>query len=137
MSRCSPGSGTDGEPIAGGQAGCAGSSSDQAARGALVTLFPCHGGANQRWSQDGGMLRSDLPGHRCLDLRSGHVCNGGAINLYDCNGARGQQWTFNGNALVNGIENTCLTILVGNLRAGTAVVTVQCEGALSQQWELA
>ncbi|WP_433476968.1 RICIN domain-containing protein [Spirillospora sp. CA-142024] len=105
--------------------------------GALVTVWNCHGGSNQRWTfDDKGRIKSDLPGDKCLDVRGGNGGNGAAINLYECNASSAQQWHFEGDRLVSGVNGHCLTIVAANFAGGGAVVNWECVGHVEQTWEL-
>ncbi|WP_433175923.1 RICIN domain-containing protein [Actinoallomurus sp. CA-150999] len=105
--------------------------------GALVTLWPCRGTDNQRWTFDAnGRIKSKLPGNKCLDVRTGNGGNGAAIDLYDCNAANGQQWHVAGNRLVSGVNDHCLTVVAGNFAAGGAVVNWECVASDDQEWRL-
>ncbi|WP_084337659.1 RICIN domain-containing protein [Actinomadura oligospora] len=105
--------------------------------GALVTLWPCRGTANQRWIFDArGRIKSGLPGEKCLDVRAGNGGNGAAINLYDCNSASGQQWHVAGNRLISGVNNHCLTAVAANYAGGGAIVNWECVAKDEQDWRL-
>ncbi|TYC15905.1 ricin-type beta-trefoil lectin domain protein [Actinomadura syzygii] len=102
--------------------------------GALVTLWPCTGAANQQWNFVQGRIQSALPGNKCLDVRSGNLGDGAAINTYDCHQGDPQQWRLNGGRLVNGLNDKCLSVLANNFAAGAALVTYGCNGGPGQSW---
>jgi hypothetical protein len=62
--------------------------------GALVSLWTCNGSAAQRWSLVDGRIQSDLPGHRCLDVRAGNRRHGTVVGKVNggCNGNADQSW---------------------------------------------
>ncbi|WP_165495000.1 RICIN domain-containing protein [Actinomadura roseirufa] len=103
--------------------------------GALVTLWPCTGNSNQRWSFGGGRFLSDLPGNKCLDIRGGNTGDGAAINTYDCHPGNPQQWRESGNRIINALNGKCLSVLANNFAGGAAVVTYGCNNGDGQKWE--
>ncbi|MFI9204715.1 RICIN domain-containing protein [Streptomyces sp. NPDC053048] len=101
--------------------------------GALVGMWDCHGGSNERWYWDGLTIRSDLNG-KCLDVVAGNAENGAALNMWDCYGGAPQQWVWDGARLRNPVYNRCLTIGNANWWNGASVIMWDCNLGSHQQW---
>ncbi len=104
--------------------------------GARVHMWPCHGGPNQLWRLDRGMLLSASGG--CLDVHGEDVGRPGArVQMWSCHGASNQQWMLQPNAALSSPSGGCLDIEGGAVRtAGTRVITWTCHGALNQRFAL-
>ncbi|WP_412538404.1 ricin-type beta-trefoil lectin domain protein [Longispora sp. K20-0274] len=78
--------------------------------GTPITLFTCHGGANQRWTFPGDGTARTLG--KCLTAAG--TADGAAITLSTCTGGATQSWSYrrNGN-LVNAASNKCLDVFGG------------------------
>lgn len=65
------------------------------ADGSNVIQWPCHGGANQRWSYDdtSGLIRSMQDPHYCLD-NSGKYADGANLVIWSCNGNSNQRFKY-------------------------------------------
>ncbi|OLF18106.1 hypothetical protein BU204_08170 [Actinophytocola xanthii] len=61
------------------------------ANGALVGMWDCWGGANQRWYYTNGQLRSAMNG-KCLDVLGFNNANGARVGMWDCWGGPNQRW---------------------------------------------
>ena len=63
--------------------------------GGDLILYPCHGGANQKFSYDraSGTLQSSL-GSWCVDNDHGIVASGNRVQLWGCNGTDPQTFTY-------------------------------------------
>ncbi|MFD9882636.1 RICIN domain-containing protein [Streptomyces alboflavus] len=101
--------------------------------GALVNMWDCHGGSNERWYWYESTIRSDL-NHKCLDIAAGNGENGAAVNMWDCNGGAAQRWAWDGARLRNPVFNKCLTIGNANWWNGASVVMWDCNLGSHQQW---
>ncbi|WP_367135446.1 MULTISPECIES: RICIN domain-containing protein [Streptomyces] len=101
--------------------------------GALVGMWDCHGGSNERWYWDGLTIRSDLNG-KCLDVVAGNADNGASLNMWDCHGGAPQQWAWDGARLRNPVYNRCLTIANSNWWNGASVLTWDCNQGNNQLW---
>ena len=60
--------------------------------GAGIIQWPCHDGGNQKWTQDGGLLRPDHAGGKCLDVYGGGTGNGSRLIIWDCHGGANQRF---------------------------------------------
>lgn len=104
--------------------------------GARVHMWPCHGGPNQLWRLDRGMLLSASGG--CLDVHGEDVGRPGArVQMWSCHGASNQQWMSQPNAALSSPSGDCLDIEGGAVHtAGTRVIMWTCHGAVNQRFAL-
>jgi hypothetical protein len=64
--------------------------------GTVVTIYPCHGRDNQRWTVNtDGTIRGVQSG-RCLDVHGQATAPGSIVELYDCHGGSNQRWQIGG-----------------------------------------
>lgn len=102
-----------------------GSCMDANAASGSVTLWSCHGGANQKFAYfDDGTLRHD---GRCVGA------NGASLVLKRCDGSPDVHWTFAGGEIRNAAEQ-CIDIAGGERANGTPLVAWSCHGMKQQQW---
>jgi chitinase len=100
--------------------------------GSDLILYPCHGGANQRfnYNRSSGVLHSQLSGDWCLDGGD----PSGRMQLWGCNNTGPQNFAYEeGTGLLRyrGIDNNkCVDATGGTLR------TAPCTGAPEQQFTL-
>ena len=59
--------------------------------GDAVVIWPCHGGANQRWTRTASGELQGING-RCLDVLGGRPDDLTPVWLWDCLGADNQRW---------------------------------------------
>lgn len=104
--------------------------------GARVQMWPCHGGPNQLWRFDRGMLLSASGG--CLDVHGDDVGRpGGRVQMWSCHGASNQQWMVQPNDALTSSSGGCLDIEGGAVHtAGTRVIMWTCHGAVNQRFAL-
>ncbi|EME55840.1 alpha-L-arabinofuranosidase [Amycolatopsis decaplanina DSM 44594] len=97
--------------------------------GALVTMWDCHGGSNERWFWDGEWIRSDQTG-KCLDIVAGNTGDAASVDMFDCHSDwLGQKWYWDGNLLKSRIDpggNRCLAIVEANRLNGAGVEIFGC-----------
>ncbi|MFJ2190524.1 ricin-type beta-trefoil lectin domain protein [Kitasatospora sp. NPDC087861] len=123
--RVTPGAGCVGQQPTGQIAGIGGKCLDDAYAGTgpnnPVTLYSCHGGANQRWTMPGDGTVRTLGG--CLDTayRSNDSRHAGywAV-LNPCDGRASEQWTYQRNGY---LQNTGLHLCVDDYASDTADAT--------------
>ncbi|MEU9101413.1 ricin-type beta-trefoil lectin domain protein [Streptomyces sp. NPDC048361] len=119
--------------LTGNGANCADVSGGGSGNGTPVTLHPCTGNANQRWTlADDATVRTL---GKCLTA-SGSV--GGAAVLASCTGADAQRWTPDADgALVNAGSGLCLDVYGGGTAPGTKLDTWTCGARQANQtWAL-
>jgi hypothetical protein len=80
-------------PLVGvGSSRCLDVTGGSSVNGALVQLWDCTGGANQRFRPNpDGSITATQSG-LCLDADNQATANGTAIHLWNCNGQTNQQW---------------------------------------------
>lgn len=101
------------------------------ANGTGLVIWDCGSGANQRWTETGGTLRSL---GKCLDAPPSAVA-GTRVQLWDCNGGTNQQWTVQGDGTIRGVRSGLCLDVDRNLTANsTAVLLWHCTGAANQVW---
>ncbi|MFJ6914819.1 RICIN domain-containing protein [Streptomyces sp. NPDC101133] len=66
------------------------------ADGAVVQMYTCNGGANQKWRIDGDALVNVNSG-KCIDVKSSGTADGTVIQQWTCNQTGAQQWEFTPN----------------------------------------
>ena len=102
--------------------------------GQPATLYPCHGGANQRVTVTAaGELR--LYGDRCLDVWGAQANDGDPVVLWPCHGGANQQWRRTAEGLVVGQNGKCLEVPGLNTAPGTPLVVWSCHGGANQKWD--
>lgn len=60
------------------------------ANGTALIIWDCHGGANQQWDLDGGVLRSRMDRNKVVDASANHY--GAVVHLWDYHGRANQRW---------------------------------------------
>jgi hypothetical protein len=105
--------------------------------GDVVGIYPCHGGANQRWTLSAAS-----------EVTMNGLCvtpTGTNVTLQTCNGSSAQRWTTSGGPppptradapLVNGASGQCLVTQNGSAAAATTATVAPCTGAASQALSL-
>ncbi|HEX8627300.1 MAG TPA: glycosyl hydrolase [Catenuloplanes sp.] len=113
---------------------CLDVSGQATANGSPVSIYDCHGGANQLWTTtSAGQLT--VYGNKCLDGAAGADTDGDRVQIYDCNGGANQRWTFNSNGTVtNAATGRCLDLAANGTANGTVVQLWTCHGGTNQQW---
>ncbi|MEU9651268.1 RICIN domain-containing protein [Streptomyces sp. NPDC048110] len=82
------------------------------ANGAVVQMYTCNGGANQKWRIDGDALVNVSSG-KCIDVKSSGTADGTVIQQWTCNQTGAQQWEFTPNRttqLRNAGSGKCLDL---------------------------
>lgn len=103
--------------------------------GANIILWPCHGGANQKWRFFSDHSIRTL-GNKCLDIRGGSNNRGTALQLYDCTGGANQKWSLQSLGVLRNDMGKCATVKGAQADDGTAIEIWDCESKLNQRWNL-
>jgi hypothetical protein len=61
--------------------------------GALVQLWDCWGGPNQKWVVTAAGDIVNPQANRCLDAKDWGSSNGTRLQIWDCTGGANQKWT--------------------------------------------
>jgi hypothetical protein len=102
--------------------------------GARVQLFPCHGGANQRWTATAAGELRIYNNTMCLDAHSGAGRDGDKMIIWTCHGGRNQVWRYTAASELKGINDKCVDIDQGELRDGAITQVYTCHGGSNQRW---
>ncbi|MFD3556710.1 ricin-type beta-trefoil lectin domain protein [Streptomyces goshikiensis] len=62
--------------------------------GTTITVAPCTGAANQKWTTAAGDGLKHVASGLCMDVPGGNEANGTDVFLYNCNGGPNQSWKF-------------------------------------------
>ncbi|MBW1595642.1 TIM-barrel domain-containing protein [Streptomyces sp. JJ38] len=94
--------------------------------GVEPTLYPCHGGPNQRWTfaDDGALTGKDGV---CLDAATNPV------TVQPCDGSATQQWRLGPESAVTS-GGRCLAPVGSATANGTELKTARCSGTADQRW---
>ncbi len=104
--------------------------------GQQLSVWDCHGGANQKFEFVNGTLRTQ--NNKCMDVAWGSRDNGAAIQLVTCNGNPAQQFVLNNAGdLVNPQADKCVDIAGWNGNNGALLHQWQCTGGANQKWHRA
>ena len=111
-----------------------------APNGAVVHLWDCYGGENQKWIWDGSKFHSKVNYNKCLDLNSANQANGTKIQIWDCVDTNGQSWQINnytGQIKLTVNTNKCIDLEGGNTNNGTKIQIWDClDGNANQIWSV-
>jgi Ricin-type beta-trefoil lectin domain len=69
-------------------------SNNETAPGTNVELWPCNGGANQKWTVDSNGTIVGQQSGLCLDVTGGSTTQGTPLEIWTCNGQSNQQWSW-------------------------------------------
>ena len=73
---------------------------DMYVNGGRIQVWGCHGGINQQWRLEQGMLINQ--GGLCLDVHGPDMyVNGGRVQVWGCHGGINQQWRLEQGMLIN------------------------------------
>jgi len=107
--------------------------------GAVVYLFGCHGGGNQKWEQlPDGTVR--VPGtNKCLDVSGGSPSNGAKTVVWDCVGGMNQRWFYDGLGRLHPYHapDKCLDIPSGQATSGNQLQIWDCQDVNWHKWNMA
>jgi len=118
--------------------------------GRNVIVWPdCHGGPNQQWTKQNGVVSATVNGTRyCLDINMSAPAGGGnsgrnVIAWPNCHGGPNQRWVESVNTLVSNAGNTrwCLDVNMGDARGGggsgrNVIAWPNCHGGPNQKWRV-
>jgi hypothetical protein len=103
----------------------------RASSGAPLQIWSCTGASWQRWSFQGGTIRSM---GMCM-TRAGGASNGTPIQLAACNGGAAQRFVLNGSLdIVNSGTSECVDVKDQNTGNGTRLQLWKCSGTSNQKW---
>jgi hypothetical protein len=101
--------------------------------GALLNMYPCHGGPAQQWVLTAaGEIRG--LGGKCLDVRWGDTTPGTRVWMYPCTGSPAQQFTIDYTGVIHGLGDLCLDVQWGSMAVGTPVQMWSCNNDPAQKW---
>ncbi|MDT5041491.1 MAG: hypothetical protein QOE51_2476 [Actinoplanes sp.] len=101
--------------------------------GAQLQAWACNGTNAQKWTFDGGALKSQ--NNKCMDVAGGSTANLAAIQLYTCNGTGAQQFVLTGaSELRNPQSNRCVDIGGWDGSDGAKLIQWDCTGGANQKW---
>jgi hypothetical protein len=102
------------------------------ADGAIVQIWDCNGGSNQRWTLTASNQLT-VYGTKCLDVPG--TSAGTRTRILTCNGGTGQQWRVNPDGTIVGVgSGLCLDVNGAGTANGTAVQLWTCNGGSNQSW---
>nr|WP_254910075.1 RICIN domain-containing protein [Micromonospora sp. NBS 11-29] len=100
--------------------------------GAVVQIWDCNGGTNQRWTLSASNQLT-VYGNKCLDVPS--TASGTRARIMTCTGGSNQQWRLNADGTIVGVgSGLCLDVNGAGTANGTAVQIWTCNGGSNQQW---
>ncbi|GIJ51416.1 galactosylceramidase [Virgisporangium aliadipatigenens] len=125
-------SGPTGEIRGAGSNRCLDVNGQSQSDGAVVQIWDCNGGANQRWTLTSGNQLT-VYGNKCLDVPG--TANGTRARILGCTGGTGQQWRVNADGTIVGVASgLCLDVNGAGTANGTAVQIWTCNGGANQSW---
>ena len=126
------GTGPTGEIRGAGSNRCLDVNAQSQSDGAVVQLWDCNGGANQRWTATASNQLT-VYGNKCLDVASNAA--GTRARIWSCTGSANQQWRINADGTITGVASgLCLDATGQGTANGTAVVLWTCNGGSNQRW---
>ncbi|MDY7089364.1 MAG: ricin-type beta-trefoil lectin domain protein [Actinomycetota bacterium] len=124
--------GPTGEIRGAGSNRCLDVNAQSQADGAVVQIWDCNGGANQRWTATPANQLT-VYGNKCLDAPG--TTAGTRVQIYTCNGGANQQWRINADGTITGVQSgLCLDVTGQGTANGTAVALWSCNGGSNQRW---
>lgn len=102
---------------------------------AAAEIYPCNGGANQRWNfTAAGELRV-YDGTRCLDVFNGGTAAGTRVLQWECNGGVNQQFRLNPNGTITAVQSgLCLDVNGASTTPGAGIIIWTCHAQPNQIW---
>ncbi|MFG2715752.1 ricin-type beta-trefoil lectin domain protein [Streptomyces goshikiensis] len=111
--------------------------------GTAITVAPCTGAANQKWTTAANDALKHVASGLCMDVPGGNEANGTDVFLYNCNGGPNQAWKFedttsyvydaDGNRLIANTAGTnTLYLPESEYRTSTTGTLVYCQRYYSQ-----
>jgi hypothetical protein len=67
---------------------------NETAPGTKVELWPCNGGANQKWTVGSNGTIVGQQSGLCLDVTGADTAAGTPLEIWTCNGGSNQQWSW-------------------------------------------
>jgi len=127
-----PGGTATGQALVGNASGrCLDVPNGSTANGTQPIIWDCSGGANQRWTINGGTLQAV---GKCLDSPT-NAAAGAKVQLWDCHGGTNQKWNLNANGTISNQQSGLCLDVNGNATAnGSTVILWTCTAAANQQW---
>ncbi|EFG65740.1 RICIN domain-containing protein [Streptomyces sp. SPB074] len=103
--------------------------------GGALKLYPCDGGADQKWqfAKDGTLRKNG----RCLSLVGRSTNDGTHVVMAACDTTNVTQWRYSpGNDIVNVAADKCLDVANASLTPGTPLQIAICSGNAAQKWNV-
>ncbi|WP_028049199.1 PQQ-dependent sugar dehydrogenase [Cellulomonas sp. URHD0024] len=113
---------------------------DGAARTAKtgVSIYDCHGGANQAWSLTTNGELQVYDAATCLDVAGNDTTAPAVVQIYPCNGGQNQKWALQANGSIVGVQSgLCLDVSGRGTANGSDVILWTCNGQTNQSWTTA
>ncbi|MDF1487181.1 ricin-type beta-trefoil lectin domain protein [Tessaracoccus caeni] len=103
--------------------------------GNKIMMFGCHGGSNQSWKYENGLLRMYGNYNMCLDASGLMSGSGRAVTLHTCHGASNQKWTRYGDSTIRSdSDGQCLATVGGATGNGVALQLRSCNDTGVLKW---
>ena len=106
-------------------------------RGGAVTIYPCHGRDNQRWTYNASTREIKGIGGNCIDAEGDHNDNGTRIIMWTCNGGTNQKWTFESNGEIKGSRGKCIDVARFDSSDSAYTHLWDCKATSNQIWRTA
>lgn len=111
------------------------------ASGSGVSVYSCHGGANQKFALTGLIADiSTYDGLLCLDTYRKETHDGARVVVAYCDGGPSQKWSPTSTATsgvwryIHQQTQKCLDVLMSRTRNGTPVIIWSCHNGSNQMW---
>src|SRR6478735_7471799 len=100
-----------------------------------VSVYDCHGAANQAWTLTTNGELQVYDAATCLDVAGQDTTAPAVVQIYPCNGGANQKWTLQTNGTIVGQQSgLCLDVTGRGTANGTAVGLWTCNGQTNQSW---
>src|SRR4051812_29708380 len=100
-----------------------------------VSIYDCHGGANQAWTLTSAGELQVYDAVTCLDVASQDTTAPAVVQIYPCNGGANQKWTLRADGSIVGVQSgLCLDVTGRGTANGTDVIMWTCNRQTNQAW---
>ncbi|BCW05835.1 RICIN domain-containing protein [Arthrobacter sp. NtRootA1] len=106
--------------------------------GAVVDIYTCDGGTNQKWTLDASGQLVNASSGKCLDVSGQSVADGAFVQQWSCTGGTNQKWSYSPltRQLIGQQSGKCLDVKEGSTTNGSPVVIWNCNGQTNQKWTI-
>ncbi|MBT2532770.1 RICIN domain-containing protein [Arthrobacter sp. ISL-48] len=106
--------------------------------GAVVDIYTCNGGTNQKWTLDTSGQLVNASSGKCLDVSGQSTSNGAFAQQWTCTGGGNQKWTYNAvtRQLIGQQSGKCLDVNQASTADGARLVIWTCGNQTNQQWTI-